>query len=139
PRRRAPCPPSPRAQGSGRPQRPPPTRTTSPAPWTTTPSSPPSWCRSAPHPSPRERAHGRRPGRSEMSEPKLTNAQIRQRRREAALKGARTRAAKQASAEAAEPIAAPEPAAPTARQLLERAQSIGREADLFYHAHLARC
>ena len=68
----------------------------------------------------------------------MTNAQKRERRREAALKGARTRAARQASAEAAEPVAEPEPIAPTARQLLERARSIGREADLFYHAHLAR-
>jgi hypothetical protein len=73
-----------------------------------------------------------------MTEPKLTNDQIRQRRREAALKAARTRAAKQASAEVAEPVAEPEPAAPTGRQLLERARAIGREADLFYHAHLAR-
>jgi hypothetical protein len=73
-----------------------------------------------------------------MSEPKLTNAQIRERRREAALKAARTRAAKQASAEAAEPVAEPQPDAPTGRQLLERARSIGREADLYYHAHLAR-
>ena len=58
--------------------------------------------------------------------------------REAALKAARTRAARQASAPAAEPVAAPEPIAPTGRQLLERARSIGRETDLFYHAHLAR-
>jgi hypothetical protein len=65
----------------------------------------------------------------------MTNQEKRQRRREAALKGARTRAAKQAPAE---PVAVPEPAAPTARQLLDRARSIGREADLFSHAHLAR-
>ena len=71
-------------------------------------------------------------------EPKLTNAQKRQRRREAALKGARTRAARQASAEAVEPAPPPEPVAPTARQLLERARSIGREDDLWYHAHLGR-
>jgi hypothetical protein len=68
----------------------------------------------------------------------MTNQEKRQRRREAALKAVRTRAARQASAEAAEPVAEPEPDAPTARQLLERARSIGREADLFYHAHLAR-
>jgi hypothetical protein len=73
-----------------------------------------------------------------MSEPKLTNAQIRQRRREAALKAARTRAAKPALAPAAEPVAEPEPDAPTGRQLLERARSIGREADLYSHSHLAR-
>jgi hypothetical protein len=68
----------------------------------------------------------------------MTNQEKRERRREVALKGARTRAAKQASAPAAEPVAEPEPTAPTARQLLERARSIGREADLFYQAHLAR-
>ena len=65
----------------------------------------------------------------------MTNAEKRERRREAALKGARTRAAKQPPAE---PVAESEPTAPTARQLLERARSIGREADLFYYAHLAR-
>jgi hypothetical protein len=32
----------------------------------------------------------------------------------------------------------PEPAAPTGRQLLDRARSLGREADLYYHAHLGR-
>ena len=68
----------------------------------------------------------------------MTNQEKRQRRREAALKTARTRAARQASTPTAAPVAEPEPAAPTARQLLERARSIGREADLFYHAHLAR-
>ena len=68
----------------------------------------------------------------------MTNPEKRQRRREAALKGARTRAAKPETAPPAEPVAAPEPDAPTGRQLLERARSIGREADLFYHAHLAR-
>jgi hypothetical protein len=68
----------------------------------------------------------------------MTNPEKRQRRREAALKAARTRAARQASAEAVEPAPPPEPVAPTARQLLERARSIGREADLFSHAHLAR-
>ena len=73
-----------------------------------------------------------------MSEPKLTNAQRRQRRREAALKGARTRAARQASTSTAAPVAPTEPDAPTGRQLLDRARSIGREADLYYHAHLAR-
>ena len=68
----------------------------------------------------------------------MTNPEKRQRRREAALKGTRTRAAKQASAPAAEPVAEPEPDVPTGRQLLQRAQSIGREADLWYHAHLGR-
>ena len=67
----------------------------------------------------------------------MTNQERRERRREAALKGARTRAAKQAPAPA-EPVAEPEPNTPTGPQLLERAQSIGREADLWYHAHLGR-
>ena len=65
----------------------------------------------------------------------MTNPEKRQRRREAALKGARTRAARQASAE---PAAQTEPDAPSGRDLLERARSIGREADLWYHAHLGR-
>ena len=69
----------------------------------------------------------------------MTNQEKRERRREAALKAARTRAAKQqASPEVAEPVAEPEPDAPTAAEILERARSIGREDDLFYHAHLAR-
>src|SRR5262249_40267724 len=78
-------------------------------------------------PRPRGRAHA------------MTNQEKRQRRTEAALKAVRTRAARQASAEAAELVAEPEPDAPTGRQLLERARAIGREADLFYHAHLAPC
>lgn len=68
----------------------------------------------------------------------MTNQEKRQRRREAALKGARTRAAKQETAPPAETAPPTEPPAPTARQLLERARSIGREQDLYYHAHLAR-
>jgi hypothetical protein len=63
----------------------------------------------------------------------MTNQEKRERRKEAALKGARTRAAKQAAAPAE-----PEPDAPTARQLLERARSMGREEDLFYHVHIGR-
>ena len=65
----------------------------------------------------------------------MTNAEKRQRRREAALKAARTRAARQAPAESTAPA---EPDAPTARDLLERACSIGREQDLWYHAHIGR-
>jgi hypothetical protein len=65
----------------------------------------------------------------------MTNDERRQRRRDAALKGARTRAARQASAPA-EPE--PEPDAPTARQLLDRARLMGREEDLFYHVHIGR-
>jgi hypothetical protein len=65
----------------------------------------------------------------------MTNQEKRERRREAALKAARTRAARQAPAE---PTAPAEPDAPTARDLLERARSIGREPDLWYHAHIGR-
>jgi hypothetical protein len=65
----------------------------------------------------------------------MTNQEKRERRREAALKAARTRAAK-AGREA--PAPPPEPEAPTARDLLERARSIGREQDLWYHAHIGR-
>jgi hypothetical protein len=69
----------------------------------------------------------------------MTNAERRERRREAALKGAKTRAARQAPPDGPGPVADPEPPdGPTGRQLIERAQSIGREADLWYHAHLRR-
>jgi hypothetical protein len=68
----------------------------------------------------------------------MTNPEKRQRRREAALKAARTRAARQASAPTAEPVAPPQPDAPTARKLLDRARSMGREQDLWYHAHIGR-
>jgi hypothetical protein len=82
----------------------------------------------------------------------VTNAEKRQRRRQAALEGAETRQARLAQAQAPEPqpvadrpapIAAPPrpdplPAAPSARDLLARARVMGREADLFYRAHLAR-
>ena len=70
----------------------------------------------------------------------MTNQEKRQRRREAALKGARTRAARQAPADGPGPVGdpEPEPTAPSSRQLLERARSIGREDDLWYHAHLGR-
>src|SRR5262249_61081620 len=82
-------------------------------------------------------AHGapRAPGGGTHAMP---NREKRRRRREAALKAARPRAARQASAAAAEPVVEPEPDDPTGRQLLERARAIGREADLFYHAHLGR-
>jgi hypothetical protein len=66
----------------------------------------------------------------------MTNQEKRERRREAALKAARTRAAKQGRAQAPDPK--PPPEAPTPRQLLDRARSIGREADLWYHAHIGR-
>ena len=66
----------------------------------------------------------------------MTNQEKRERRREAALKAARTRAANRGQAPPPEPETQPE--APTARALLDRARSIGRESDLWYHAHLGR-
>jgi hypothetical protein len=71
----------------------------------------------------------------------MTNAEKRARRQEAARKAAETRRARQAEPEVPEPE--PEPVAdtdpaPTARDLLEFARSIGREADLWYHAHHRR-
>jgi hypothetical protein len=66
----------------------------------------------------------------------MTNQEKRERRREAALKAARTRAAKAGREPAPDPE--PQPDAPTARQLLDRARSIGREEDLWYHAHIGR-
>jgi hypothetical protein len=65
--------------------------------------------------------------------PRLTHAEKRARRREAALKGAATRKARIAT-----PPPEPLSAAPSARDLIDRARSMGREADLYYHAHLAR-
>jgi hypothetical protein len=67
----------------------------------------------------------------------MTNQEKRERRREAALKAARTRAARQGRA-VPTPTAPAETDAPTARDLLERARSIGREPDLWYHAHIGR-
>lgn len=67
--------------------------------------------------------------------PTMTNEEKRERRREAALKAARTRAARQATAP---PVAEPEPVAPTGPQLVARAQAIGREQDLYYQVHLGR-
>jgi hypothetical protein len=73
-----------------------------------------------------------------MSEPKLTNAQRRERRREAALKGARTRAAKQLLEKSLNRVADLAVHGPDGRLLIARAQEIGREADLWSFAHLHR-
>jgi hypothetical protein len=73
-----------------------------------------------------------------MSEPKLTNAEIRQRRREAALKGARTRAAKQLLEKSLDRITDLAVNGPDGRQLIARAQEIGREAALWSFAHIHR-
>jgi hypothetical protein len=71
-----------------------------------------------------------------MTEPRLTHAQIHERRREAALKGARTRAAKQLLEKSLKRVADLAVNGPDGRQLLARAQAIGREADLWSFAHL---
>jgi hypothetical protein len=73
-----------------------------------------------------------------MSEPKPTNDQIRQRRREAALKGARTRAAKQLLEKSLKRVADLAVNGPDGRLLIARAQAIGREADLWSFAHVNR-
>ena len=63
----------------------------------------------------------------------MTNQERKERRREAALKGARTRAERQADAQV-------EPVAPTAREILDRARALGirRERDLYRCAHELR-
>jgi hypothetical protein len=60
----------------------------------------------------------------------MTNAERRERRREAAFKGARTRAAR-TKAEAAEPQV------PSAREILDRARALGihREKGIYRWAH----
>jgi hypothetical protein len=65
----------------------------------------------------------------------MTNAEIRERRKEAARKAAETR--RKAKAAEAEPVGDTD-TAPTAREILDFARSIGREADLWYQAHLRR-
>ena len=68
----------------------------------------------------------------------MTNQEIRERRREAALKAARTRAAKQLLEKSLNRVADLAVHGPDGRQLIARAQEIGREADLWYFAHLHR-
>ena len=68
----------------------------------------------------------------------MTNQEKRERRREAALKGARTRAAKQLLNKSLNRVADLAVNGPDRRQLIARAQAIGREADLWYFAHLHR-
>ena len=72
----------------------------------------------------------------------MTNQERKERRSEAARKAARTRRVKaeaeaivQESLDRITDLAAN---GPDGRQLLARAQEIGREADLWYHAHLNR-
>ena len=61
----------------------------------------------------------------------MTNAERKERRREAALKAARTRAAKQAAADSRESEV------PSAREILDRARALGihRERGIYRWAH----
>jgi hypothetical protein len=70
-----------------------------------------------------------------MSRPRLSPQERKQRRREAALKGITARTATQEMA-----TAPAEPQAPTARELIARAQALGirREADLWRRVHELR-
>jgi hypothetical protein len=70
-----------------------------------------------------------------MPRPRLSPEERKQRRREAALKGIVTRAARQ---EIAPAPAEPEP--PTAREILDRARALGihRERDVYRRAHELR-
>jgi hypothetical protein len=70
-----------------------------------------------------------------MPRPRLSPGERTRRRREAALRGAATARARR-EAETAPPVGDPD--APTARSLIDRSQAIGREEDLYYHAHLSR-
>ena len=68
----------------------------------------------------------------------MSNQEKRERRREAALKGARTRAAKQLLEQSLQRVADLAVNGPDGRLLIARAQEIGREADLWSFAHLHR-
>jgi len=67
----------------------------------------------------------------------MTNAERRERRREAARKGLETRRAKLA-AEPPRPESAEEERLTNLRAVLRLAQEGRRETDLYYHAHLRR-
>ena len=68
----------------------------------------------------------------------MTNQEKHERRREAALKGARTRAARQLLEKSLNRVADLAVNGPDGRLLIARAQEIGREADLWSFAHLHR-
>lgn len=68
----------------------------------------------------------------------MTNQEKRERRREAALKGARTRAARRLLEKSLKRIADLTVNGPDGRQLIARAQAIGREADLWSFPHVNR-
>ena len=72
----------------------------------------------------------------------MTNQERKERRREAALKAARTRRVKaeadRIQQESFDRITDLAVNGPDGRQLIARAQEIGREAELWTHAHLSR-
>ena len=72
----------------------------------------------------------------------MTNEERKERRKEAARKAAATRQAKARAEEIVQDsldrITDRAVNGPDSRQLLARAQAIGREADLWYHAQLSR-
>ena len=69
-----------------------------------------------------------------MPRPRLSREEATRRRREAALKGAATVRARRGDSRP--PIG--DSIVPKGGELIARAQSMGREADLFYEAHLKR-
>jgi hypothetical protein len=69
---------------------------------------------------------------------KLTNQEKRERRREAARKGALTRKMNAARSASLDRVADLAVNGPDGRMLIPLAQSLGREADLWHHAHLGR-
>ncbi len=76
-----------------------------------------------------------------MARPRLSPEERKQRRREAALKGVRTRQSKARINEFLNDVAASvtyQVRASEGRKVVERAQSIGRESDLYYTVHLNR-
>jgi hypothetical protein len=73
-----------------------------------------------------------------MEDSEMTNPEERERRREAALKGARTRAARQLLEKSLNRVADLAVNGPDGRLLIARAQEIGREADLWSFAHVKR-
>jgi hypothetical protein len=69
-----------------------------------------------------------------MPRPRLSREEATRRRREAALRGAATVRARRAD----QPPPIGDSIVPKGGELIARAQSMGREADLFYEAHLKR-
>ncbi len=76
-----------------------------------------------------------------MPRPRLSPEERKERRREAALKGIRTRKSKERINEFLNDVEASvtyQARASEGRKVVERAQAIGREGDLYYTVHLKR-